>query len=91
MTSRHYKLGEKKYTEWVLRKNRIDDNLVIVSATWQLINPINNQVESSGDCEVNDDLISVLLHPSNKGRYILAATIEVPPETIVVEVEIVVY
>lgn len=80
---RYFKLGEKKYIDWVLKKNRVNDVLVVERATWQLKDLASGEIKDAGTCEIERDTVSVLLHPENKGNFVLEVTISVPPEVVV--------
>ena len=73
-----FALGETKYVDFKIRST-INEPVIILSANWELEH--NGEVVDRGVCEINGDMISVLLTPPNYGNYILTAIYEVAPET----------
>ena len=70
--------GEKKYIQ-ILLSSKKKEPVIITSATYTLTR--NDEVISSGDCEIEDSTLSVLLEPVNVGSYQLEVTYTIPPET----------
>lgn len=81
-------LGEKKYV-WFKVTSKIAQKVVINTATWQLLDGEN--VLDSGDCEIEDNVIKVLLNPDRKGTFLLAVEYTIPPEIKKTGVNIIVY
>ena len=70
--------GEKKYIQ-VLISSKKREPIIITSATYTLTR--NNEVVISGDCDIEDSTLLVLLDPVNVGSYQLEVTYTIPPET----------
>ena len=70
--------GEKKYIQ-ILISSKKKEPIIITSATYTLTR--NNEVVISGDCEIKDSTLLVLLDPVSIGSYQLEVTYTIPPET----------
>ena len=87
MSQRGFDLGEEKYIEWEILPTRPHDVVVVTDASWALIHRDGSE-ESQGVCDINDRVVSALIKPEARGRYILRATMIIPPETLIEEVVI---
>jgi hypothetical protein len=71
-------LGEQKYVDFNI-KSRTDESFVIISASYQFKN--GSEVLDSGPCEIDGSIVSVLLAPQSRGRFVLEIAYTIPPET----------
>lgn len=81
-------LGEKKYV-WFKVISKIAQKVVIHTATWTLTE--GDTVLAGGDCEIDGNVIKVLLSPTRKGLFMLNVEYAIPPEIKKTGVSIVVY
>ena len=72
--------GEVRRFQFEARSNIPNEQLVIASATWSLLQ--NGEVTASGIGEVDRRTISVLVPFENDGIFTLELTVEIPPEII---------
>lgn len=91
MDARSYQVGECKYIDWHIQSNRAHDCVVVTAAAWVLYDKATGDKVEEGVCEISRDVVSALLQPSAAGKYLLTATVTVPPETFIVEVDIYVH
>lgn len=70
-------LGEKKYV-WFKVTSKIEQKVVITSATWQLTD--GEQILDNGVCTIEENIIKILLEPASKGVFMLQVQYEIPPE-----------
>ena len=78
-------LGEKKYVNFSVISAK-EEQVVIPEATYVLKK--DDVVEDSGNCTIQNNVISVLLEPAEAGQYVLNVTYSIPPETRIVTEEI---
>lgn len=71
-------LGEQKYIDFTVT-SKTDEVFVIASANYELKD--GSEIISSGQCDLEDKTISVLLEPLKRGRFILEISYVIPPET----------
>lgn len=79
-------IGEKKYIQFEIR-SMIQQKVVITEATWILLDTKGKEV-LTGNCEIEDNILRLLLEPDAIGEYILEVTYSIPPEIRKVRCEI---
>lgn len=77
--------GEDKHVKLMVHSTA-DDEFTIQSATWEL--SMAGQVESSGECAINEHVIDVKIFPQRKGIYRLVIKYRIADETLVEKLEV---
>jgi hypothetical protein len=75
---RSFILGEEKYVEFQVRSTKTQ-TVIITSATYQLSK--SGAETMTGNCEIDGDIISILLEPVEKGMHLLEVTYVIAEET----------
>lgn len=75
-------LGEEKYIDFKI-SSTIAQAIVITSANYKLSKNSSGgsaEINISGDCEIDGDIISALIEPPEKGTYTLEVNYEIAME-----------
>ena len=64
-------LGEDKHVKLLIRSPN-DEPFTILSASYKLIR--YEEIETDGECEINEHYLDVKISPQNKGCYVLEIT-----------------
>ncbi|MBQ4347287.1 MAG: hypothetical protein IJC39_02430 [Firmicutes bacterium] len=80
-----FRLGEVKYVDFELESTNKLDTPVVTLAEWQLFSASGEKLQS-GSCEINGNIVSALISPTQRGEHFLALTVSVPPEVLKTEV-----
>lgn len=82
-------LGEERYVSFDVVATRSDEEFTILKASWELL--LNGELESSGDCRIDNHTVSALICPQKKyNSYDLLFTYLVGNETLkaIIQVEV---
>lgn len=77
-----FEKGEVRKIEYSVCSSPSNESLVITQASWKLIGP-NGEVVESGTCDVKERKISMLIAFQVSGSFTLEVTTTIPPETII--------
>lgn len=87
ISQRTFILGEKRYIQYKITST-VGQAITIPFATYKL--SVAGESDLTGDCEIDDNIISVLVEPVKRGNYVLDITYGVMGEKRIIRVNILV-